>query len=56
MFESMDPENEDRYVAPPPSRCHACTAVHQRAKGYEGAIAPGALKFHAELRVTDAER
>lgn len=49
MHESMDPENEGRYVAPPPSRCYACTAVHHKVADYEKADAPEALKFSAEL-------
>ena len=53
MHESMDPDNEDRYVAPPPSRCHACTAVHKRVEDYESADAPQALKFSAELNGRD---
>ena len=50
MWDSMDPENEPRWVAPLPMRCHACTAVAHRVKDYEKADAPDALRFRAELR------
>lgn len=49
VTESMDPANEGRWSSPPPHRCHACTAIAHRAKDYEKADAPEALKFSAEL-------
>lgn len=48
--ESMDPETEDDWIAGLPSRCHACTAIAHRAKDYENAIAPQALRFGAERK------
>lgn len=51
MTESMDPENERGYVAPPPHRCHACTAVANRAEEYrEVPHAHQVLRFNAEKR------
>ena len=51
MTESMDPENERGYVAPPPHRCHACTAVAARAEEYrEVPHAHQVLRFNAERR------
>lgn len=47
--ESMDPDNEGRYSAPPPSRCHACTAIERRSEQYKEAKAPRALRFAAIL-------
>lgn len=49
MHLSMDPETEGQWVAPLPMRCHACTVIDHRAKDYEKADAPTALKFRAEL-------
>lgn len=51
MWESMDPENEGRYVVDAPSRCYACTAVAHKVEtgGYEKAAHPHALRFSAEL-------
>ena len=40
------------YVAPPPTRCHACTAVHLRTPDYEDRPAPEALRFRAD-RIDD---
>lgn len=43
MSESFDPDNEDRYVASLPYRCHACTAIELRMAEYGEARAPSAL-------------
>lgn len=51
MSLSMDPASEGKWVAPYPSRCHACTAISHRVKDYTKADAPEALKFRAELPV-----
>lgn len=55
ITESMDPATEGRWVAPYPSRCHACTAIAHRAKDYEKADAAQALKFSAHLGVRTAD-
>lgn len=47
--ESMDPANERAYVAPPPLRCHACTAIEARQEKYRDAQQPRALAFTVEL-------
>lgn len=52
MHESLDPENEGKYVAPLPVRCHACTAVEQRAASYADNDFPRALKFTSELHAS----
>lgn len=49
MSESMDPANERRYHAPPPHRCHACTAIELRSAEYEKAQQPRALRFTVDL-------
>lgn len=51
LHESMDPETQRDWVVPLPMRCHACTAVADRAKQYvENPLtpAPHALRFRAE--------
>lgn len=55
LTQSMDPATEGKWTAPLPSRCHACTAIAHRAKDYEKADAPHALKFSAHLGVSTAE-
>lgn len=54
VTESMDPTTEREWSAPPPTRCHACTAIARRARDYEGSEvpAPSALRFHAVRRPT----
>lgn len=55
MTESMDPDNERGYVAPPPHRCHACTAVAERAEEYQQVPhAHQVLRFNAEKRAPRA--
>jgi hypothetical protein len=49
VWDSADPATEGRWVAPFPTRCHACTAVANRAKEYEKADTPDALMFSVEL-------
>lgn len=55
LSESMSPDhNPDtgsaRYESGLPSRCHACTAIAERAKGYQDEKThPGALRFGVEL-------
>jgi len=52
-----DPNHPDRthhYTAPPPTRCHACTAVGLRTPQYDEAPQPDALRFHA-VRVDDSD-
>lgn len=40
--------NEDaQWTAPPPIRCHACTAIAVRAAQYTEAKHPHALRYHA---------
>jgi len=50
MYESMDIESDGRWVAHEPMRCHACTAIAERAKAYTNSTAPQALMFSAERR------
>ena len=50
MHQSMDPETEGRWVAPPPARCHACTAIEHRSADYGQNEAPRALRFSAALK------
>lgn len=52
IAESMDPDSEGEWFAPPPARCHACTAVWLRAQEYVSTearkiTAPPALRYHA---------
>jgi DNA-directed RNA polymerase subunit N (RpoN/RPB10) len=49
LSESMDVANARAYVSPFPMRCHACTAIAERAEKYADTNAPSALRFHAEL-------
>lgn len=46
--ESMDPESEGEWQADLPMRCHSCTSISLRAKGYQQSTAPEALYFSAE--------
>jgi hypothetical protein len=48
--ETTGPDAEDRYTADVPMRCHACTAVAQRAHLYRDDPHPQALLYHAERR------
>jgi hypothetical protein len=41
---------EERYVAPAPDRCHACTAIAVQSAAYTDNPHPHALLFHAERR------
>jgi len=56
-----DPNDLDRthhYTAPPPTRCHACTAAEMTAAAYTKASWPRALRFRADRiddRADDAE-
>jgi hypothetical protein len=53
--ETADPNSPDRthhYVAPLPTRCHACTAIGMRTPQYAEAPQPDALRFRAE-RIDD---
>lgn len=50
MHETMDPDNERRWLADLPIRCHACTAREKRAKEYDEATAPGALRYPVRLK------
>lgn len=49
MHLSMDPETEGKWVAPLPTRCHACTAIEHRSADYGENEAPRALRFSASL-------
>ena len=46
---------EERYHAPEPRRCHACTAIASRAKAYVEAPHSQALLFHAEREVAGVQ-
>jgi hypothetical protein len=35
LSESTDEDNEGGYEVPPPTRCHACTALHAGQQRYE---------------------
>lgn len=50
IHESMDIESDGEWSAPEPMRCHACTAIAERAASYSEARAPQALKFNAERK------
>ncbi len=41
---------EGRYVAPEPTRCHACTATAVRSAEYKDSPQNHALLYHAERR------
>lgn len=51
VWESMDPDTQRDWEAPLPMRCHACTAIGERAKGYAKpeVPVPTALRFRAYL-------
>lgn len=50
LVESTDPDNEGRYVASLPHRCHACTALGHRMDEYQNSSQPKALRFGVTLR------
>lgn len=50
LWESMDPEHQRDWMVPPPSRCHACSALDEAAQAYTETISPRALRFQAVLR------
>jgi hypothetical protein len=43
--ETTDPENESRYKAGLPHRCHRCDAVQSRQADYRDAKNPSALRI-----------
>lgn len=47
LLESADPGAEGRYVAEPPTRCHACTAIAVRQEQYKDTRHPQALLWGA---------
>ncbi|TYB69744.1 hypothetical protein FXF51_06160 [Nonomuraea sp. PA05] len=49
LSETTDPENEGRYEAPPPMRCHACTPLEHRKGEYTQS--PPGLLFRVYLKV-----
>jgi hypothetical protein len=50
MAETMSAENEGRYVASAPLRCHSCTAHHQASDAYSDSPQAQALFVPVELR------
>lgn len=52
LSETTDPDADHHYVAPLPTRCHACTVIAMRTPDYEKAAQPDALRFRA-VRVDD---
>lgn len=50
MHLTMDPDNERRWVADLPFRCHACTVRETKAHEYDHAAAPGALRYPVRLK------
>lgn len=50
MSECMAPENEFRYEATDPVRCHACTTRSAASEGYRESPHPSALFIPVELR------
>lgn len=48
LDEAFDPNVA--WSSPPPARCHACTAVAERAKAYLDTPHAHALRFHAVRR------
>ncbi|GAA2860145.1 hypothetical protein GCM10020220_056620 [Nonomuraea rubra] len=52
LSETTDPENEGRYEAPPPMRCHACTPLEHRKSEYTES--PPGLLFRVYLKVKKA--
>lgn len=43
---STSPDTEGLWDAPPPHRCHACTALAERIGAYREAKYPQALRFY----------
>lgn len=43
LAETTKPENEDKYVADLPIRCHRCTASERASEAYRESPQPGAL-------------
>lgn len=54
--EDADPALLDTvpYVVPPPTRCHACTALDEASEVYADAHAPAALRFHVIREEADS--
>lgn len=50
VWDTLNPDLEGRWVAPLPSRCHACDAIALKVTEYEKADRPQALMFRAEVR------
>lgn len=50
LMESMDQKFENDWEAGLPHRCHACTAIAQRAEQYRESDAASALRFAAHRR------
>ncbi|MEV0382424.1 hypothetical protein [Nonomuraea sp. NPDC050643] len=49
LSETTNPDNEGRYEAPPPMRCHACTPLEHRKSEYTES--PPGLLFRVYLKV-----
>lgn len=50
ISDCTDPEADGRYTVPPPTRCHATTALRAAQEQYRDSPHPGALLWHAERR------
>lgn len=50
LEECADPKADGGYSVPPPTRCHATTAVQAAAAKYQDSETPSALLFRAERR------
>lgn len=50
LSECTAPENEGRYTVPPPTRCHATTAVIAASRAYKDSPTTEALLYGAQLR------
>jgi hypothetical protein len=48
LSETTDPDNEGKYEAPPPMRCHACTPLEHRKSEYRAS--PPGLLYRVYLR------
>lgn len=45
-----DPEGDGNWTVPPPTRCHATTAMSIAQKSYADSLQPEALLWHAKRR------
>lgn len=52
LSETTDPDNEGKYEAPPPMRCHACTPLEHRKSEYTQS--PPGLLFRVYMKVKKA--